>query len=74
MLFFLIELRSVFDLFDTNNDGSICAKELMKLMQSCGQNPTEKDVNEIMKSVDKNCKSIAPNTRGIHIILFLFLH
>ena len=52
-------MRSVFDLFDSNHDGTICVSELMKLMQSCGQNPTDKDVEEIMKSVDKNGKSSA---------------
>ena len=51
-------MRSVFDLFDSNHDGTICVSELMKLMQSCGQNPTDKDVEEIMKSVDKNGKSL----------------
>ena len=50
------DLRSVFELFDTNRDGTICVKELLKLMQSCGQNPTQKDVEEIMKAVDKNGK------------------
>ena len=52
----LAEMRSVFDLFDINHDGTICVSELMKLMQSCGQNPTEGDVVEIMKAVDKNGK------------------
>ena len=47
-------MRSVFDVFDSNQDGTICVSELMKLMQSCGQNPTDKDVEEIMKAVDKN--------------------
>ena len=51
-------MRSIFDLFDTNHDGTICVSELMKLMQSCGQNPTEGDVVEIMKAVDKNGESL----------------
>ena len=49
-------MRSFFDLFDTNEDGTICVKELMKLMQACGQNPSENDVELIMKSADKNGK------------------
>ena len=48
------ELQVVFDQFDKDKDGKISGKELENAMVSMGQNPTEDEINEMMKEVDLN--------------------
>lgn len=48
--------RKVFDLFDKNGDGHISAAELGKVLRAIGQNPTDKDVEEVLKKADKDGK------------------
>ena len=48
------ELQDIFDQFDKDKDGKISAQELANAMISMGQNPTEEEVNDIMREVDLN--------------------
>ena len=48
------ELQDVFDQFDKDKDGKISGKELANAMISMGQNPTEEEINEMMREVDLN--------------------
>jgi Ca2+-binding EF-hand superfamily protein len=41
-------------LFDKNGDGRITATELGIVMQSLGQRPTEKELQEMVKEIDIN--------------------
>jgi len=46
------DLKEAFAIFDTNADGTIEAKELREVMRSLGQNPTSREIREMIGSVD----------------------
>ena len=48
------EFKEAFRLFDTDGDGTISTSELGIVMRSLGQNPTEKDLEEMIKEVDND--------------------
>ncbi|KAK3584643.1 hypothetical protein CHS0354_003930 [Potamilus streckersoni] len=48
------EMQEAFSLFDKNGDGKICANELKSVMRALGQNPSEKNITEMMAKVDKD--------------------
>ncbi|KAJ8322276.1 hypothetical protein KUTeg_000747 [Tegillarca granosa] len=45
-----------FDIFDKNKDGFISRDELGPVLRALGQNPTQEDVDKIMRKADKNGK------------------
>jgi calmodulin len=48
------EFREVFHLFDVNNDQSIDVAELGNAMRSLGQNPTEEELEDMIREVDND--------------------
>ena len=42
------DILSVFNLFDEDKNGLISASELKKMVHSFGQNPTQKDIDDIV--------------------------
>ncbi|XP_066930759.1 uncharacterized protein [Clytia hemisphaerica] len=48
------EYREAFELFDKNNDGNISIKELEKVMNSLGQNPSEAELQDMINEVDSD--------------------
>ena len=48
------DLQDIFDQFDKDKDGKISWKELANAMESMGQNPTDEEINEMMREVDLN--------------------
>jgi calmodulin len=48
------ELRETFLAFDLNRDGFISAEEIKKTMAYLGENLTDEEVNQMIKSADKN--------------------
>ena len=46
------EYREAFNLFDRDGSGTITSKELAIAMRSLGQNPSEDQLEAIMKEVD----------------------
>ena len=48
----LKEYREAFELFDKDKDGTISAKELANVMKSLNQDPSEHELNEMIKEVD----------------------
>ncbi|XP_060608633.1 troponin C, slow skeletal and cardiac muscles-like [Ruditapes philippinarum] len=48
------EWREKFENFDRNKDGGVSANELERLLQYVGFNPTQEDLAEYMKQLDKN--------------------
>ena len=46
------ELREAFSLFDKDGSGTISNEELEVVMKSLGQNPTEEELEEMIKEVD----------------------
>jgi len=48
------EFKEAFDEFDKDGSGSISTKELLHVMRSIGQNPTEDEINELVMESDMN--------------------
>lgn len=48
------EFREVFNIFDADNNGSICPTELGIVMRALGQNPSEAELKEMMEEADNN--------------------
>ena len=48
------DFQDIFDQFDKDKDGKISGKELANAMVSMGQNPTDDEINEMMREVDLN--------------------
>ena len=48
------EMKSKFEMFDTDGSGTICIKELGRLLRYLGYNPSEADIKDIMSSIDKD--------------------
>ncbi len=48
----IAEFRCAFDLFDKDQDGMITTKELGTVMRNLGQNPSEEDLQDMIKEVD----------------------
>jgi len=46
------EIKDAFNLFDKDGDGTITTKEIGTVMRTLGQNPTEVELNEMIKEVD----------------------
>ncbi|XP_041361540.1 neo-calmodulin-like isoform X2 [Gigantopelta aegis] len=46
--------KEAFNLFDQNGDGQICLEELGKVIRALGFNPTEKQIKEVAKELDKD--------------------
>ena len=46
------EYQDAFEMFDKDKDGAITARELGNMMRSIGQNPTDEEVNAMIKEVD----------------------
>ncbi|KAH0617190.1 hypothetical protein JD844_029002 [Phrynosoma platyrhinos] len=48
------EFKEAFLLFDKDGDGAISSQELGTVMRSIGQNPTEAELQEMIKKLDTN--------------------
>lgn len=48
----IAELKEAFLVFDKDGDGTISAKELETILKSLGTNPTEQELQDMIKEVD----------------------
>jgi len=48
------EFKEAFDEFDKDGSGTISTKELLQVMRSIGQNPTEDEILELVMEADLN--------------------
>lgn len=53
-MFIYLEYRDAFNLFDKDGDGTISTAELLTVMRSLGQNPTNEEVKDMITEVDIN--------------------
>ena len=51
-MYFHVEFKEAFSLFDKDGDGTITTKELGTVMRSLGQNPTESELQDMVNEVD----------------------
>lgn len=58
-LFSCTELREAFSLFDKDGSGTISNEELEVVMKSLGQNPTEDELQEMIREVDVDGKLVS---------------
>lgn len=50
----LENFRKTYDMFDKDGDGSISIDELANVMRSLGQDPTQKELEDMMREVDED--------------------
>lgn len=50
----IAEFKEAFSLFDKDGDGTITSKELGTVMRSLGQNPTEAELQDMIREVDQD--------------------
>ena len=60
-LFYFVEFKEAFSLFDKDGDGTITTKELGTVMRSLGQNPTEAELQDMINEVDADGEFWLPN-------------
>lgn len=53
------EIKEIFQKIDKNGNGHIEASELVLVLRGLGQNPTDEEVAEGLKAIDRNGKSYA---------------
>ena len=51
---FIAVLEEAFDLCDHDKNGTICSSELGLVLRALGFNPTDKEVKNMVKEIDKN--------------------
>ena len=56
VVYLVSEIKELFRIFDTNNDRSISLQELGKAMRYLGMSPTQQQIQDAMKTLDKNGK------------------
>ena len=56
LIFYLlfVEYREAFNLFDNDGDETITSPELLTVMRSLGHNPSQDDIMDMIKEVDRN--------------------
>ncbi|XP_033104938.1 neo-calmodulin-like isoform X2 [Anneissia japonica] len=54
----LEQLRETFEIFDKDGDGSITTKELGTVMRSMGQNPSDKELQDMINEFDADGNGI----------------
>jgi calmodulin len=50
----LIEYITAFEVFDKDKDGKITTKEIGTILRNLGQNPSEKQLNEMISEIDQD--------------------
>ena len=50
----IAEIREIFSLFDKNSDGYVNSSELGTIVRGLNLNPSDTEVNEMVKEVDPN--------------------
>jgi len=48
------EFKEAFAIFDKDGDGTVTSSEIKEVMKSLGQNPTDKELKEMIEEVDED--------------------
>lgn len=51
---YMTDIKEAFQMFDKNGDGKIGTKELDKVLRHMGQNPTQAEVEQMIRNADQN--------------------
>lgn len=62
-------LKEAFALFDRDRDGEISTEELGKVMRTHGFNPSEEDLRDMIRNVDKNANGAIDFNEFIEMML-----
>ncbi|KAH0681205.1 hypothetical protein KY284_022290 [Solanum tuberosum] len=62
------EIREAFELFDTDNSGTIDAKELNVAMRALGFEATEEEINRMIAEVDKDGSGAIDFDEFVHMM------
>ena len=57
-LFIYTDFREAFGLFDRSGKGGITEKDLRRVLQSLGKNPSEDELKDMIKEVDDDGKTL----------------
>lgn len=57
-------MKTTFTHFDKDGNGTICARELNKVLRSLGQKPTDEEVAKLISEADKDGKPIGVRIRN----------
>ncbi|CAI9106270.1 OLC1v1005391C1 [Oldenlandia corymbosa var. corymbosa] len=63
------EIREAFELLDTDNSGTIDAKELNVAMRALGFEATEEEINRMIVEVDKDCSGAIDFDEFLHMMI-----
>ena len=50
----IAEFKEVFKMFDVDGDGTVSTEELKDVMAKLGQNPSEKELTDMINEVDED--------------------
>lgn len=53
----IAEFKEVFKMFDVDGDGTVSTEELKDVMAKLGQNPSEKELTDMINEVDEDGES-----------------
>ena len=52
----IVVIQETFSLFDRDNDGAITSPDVIKIVRSLGHNPTEKEIEVLLREFDPDSK------------------
>lgn len=64
----LIEFRGLFNMFDKDNQSFLTSQDLLTVMRSVGQTPTESDMIDLMREIDLDSSGTIDFYEFVHII------
>ena len=67
----IAEFKEVFQIFDTDGNGTICEQELGIVLRALGQSPTDEEVKELLVEADQNENGVIEFNEFLTIMITL---
>ena len=67
----IAEFKEVFQIFDTDGNGTICEQELGIVLRALGQSPTDEEVKELLGEADQNENGVIEFNEFLMIMITL---